>query len=146
MITGIPCGIIATWLIDTLGLRLSVILSAWLNCIGAVLRLVSAVDGIAEGAIVPLVFIGQTIAALAQPFVLFAPTKLSALWFGEDERAVSNMLATMGKVAFYLDIFLKNVYLILFLYDFLKCTLKIFLWYFEHIFLIEKNNFYWLKD
>lgn len=97
MITGIPCGIVATWLIDTLGLRLSVILSAWLNCIGAVLRLLSALEGIDEGAMVPLVFVGQSIAALAQPFVLFAPTKLSALWFSDDERAISNMLATMGK-------------------------------------------------
>ncbi|CAK8677998.1 unnamed protein product [Clavelina lepadiformis] len=94
MITGIPCGIVATWLIDTVGLRFSVILSAWLNGIGCVIRVISAIDGIAPSAKLPLVFIGQIIAAFAQPFVLFAPTKLSALWFKEDQRAISNMLAT----------------------------------------------------
>ena len=100
MITGIPCGVVATWLIDSFGLRYSVILSAWLNCIGAVLRVISAIGGIAEEAKLPLVFVGQTIAAFAQPFVLFAPTKLSALWFAEDERAVANMVATVGKYFF----------------------------------------------
>ena len=97
MITGIPCGVVATWLIDTIGLRFSVILSAWLNFLGAAVRVVSAIDGISESAMLPVVFVGQTVAALAQPFVLFAPTKLSALWFHEDERAVSNMIATVGK-------------------------------------------------
>ena len=97
MITGIPCGVVATWLIDSFGLRYSVILSAWLNCVGAVIRVISAVEGVPQDALLPLVFVGQTIAAFAQPFVLFAPTKLSALWFAEDERAVSNMLATVGK-------------------------------------------------
>ncbi|CAK8678000.1 solute carrier family 49 member A3-like isoform X2 [Clavelina lepadiformis] len=96
MITGIPCGIVATWLIDTVGLRFSVILSAWLNGIGCVIRVISAIDGIAPSAKLPLVFTGQIVAALAQPFVLFAPTKLSALWFKEDQRAISNMLATTG--------------------------------------------------
>ncbi|CAK8680793.1 unnamed protein product [Clavelina lepadiformis] len=96
MITGIPCGIAATWLIDTIGLRFSIILSAWLNGVGCVIRVVSAIDGIAPSAKLPLVFTGQIVAAFAQPFVLFAPTKLSALWFKEDQRAISNMLATTG--------------------------------------------------
>ena len=102
MITGIPCGVVATWLIDSIGLRFSVILSAWLNCIGAVIRVVSAVEGIAPDAMIPLVFLGQTVAAFAQPFVLFAPTKLSALWFAEDERAVANMIATVGKLLVFI--------------------------------------------
>nr|XP_002123744.1 solute carrier family 49 member A3 [Ciona intestinalis] len=96
MITGIPCGICATWLIDTIGLRFSIILSAWLNCIGCVIRVISAIDGILPSAMIPLVFVGQVIAAFAQPFMLFAPTKLAALWFKEDQRAVANMLATIA--------------------------------------------------
>ena len=109
MITGIPCGIIATWLIDSIGLRLSVIVGAWLNCIGCVIRAVSAIDGIMVSSKVPLVFTGQTIAALAQPFVLFAPTKLAALWFPEDQRAVANMLATICKlICFYKSSFIHE--------------------------------------
>uniref|UniRef100_H2Y906 Major facilitator superfamily (MFS) profile domain-containing protein n=1 Tax=Ciona savignyi TaxID=51511 RepID=H2Y906_CIOSA len=106
MITGIPCGICATWMIDTLGLRFSIILGAWLNCIGCVLRVISAISGIATSAMLPLVFLGQIIAAFAQPFMLFAPTKLAALWFKEDQRAIANMLATIANP---LGIMLANI-------------------------------------
>jgi len=41
--------------------------------------------------------IGQTIASLAQPFVLNSPTKLAALWFGANERATANMFASLCK-------------------------------------------------
>ena len=95
MVTGIPCGIVATWLLDTLGLKISIILGAWLNCAGCVIRIVTAIDGISESSRVPVLFVGQTLAALAQPFVLFAPTKLAALWFPEEQRAISNTLATI---------------------------------------------------
>ena len=40
---------------------------------------------------------GQTLAALAQPFLLSSPTKLAALWFGADERATANMIASLSK-------------------------------------------------
>ncbi|XP_077972584.1 solute carrier family 49 member A3-like [Styela clava] len=106
MITGIPCGIIATWLLDTFGLRASIVLSAWLNFLGSIFRIVSAVDGISEDARVPLVFVGTTLAALAQPFMLFAPTKLAALWFPENQRATANMVATMSNP---LGIMLANI-------------------------------------
>jgi len=96
MVTGIPCGIVATWLLDTLGLKISIILGAWLNCAGCVVRIVTAIDGISESSRVPVLFVGQTLAALAQPFVLFAPTKLAALWFPEEQRAISNTLATIS--------------------------------------------------
>lgn len=95
MITGIPCGFIATWLIDTFGLRLSVILGSWLNGVGCIIRLLSAVEAF-DDAKLALAFTGQTVAALAQPFMLFAPAKLAAIWFAEDQRAVANMLATIA--------------------------------------------------
>ena len=44
---------------------------------------------------VVLLFFGQILAACAQPFVLFTPTKVSTLWFPSNERAVANMLASM---------------------------------------------------
>lgn len=96
MVTGIPCGVVATWLLDSIGLRMSVILGAWLNFVGCSLRVVSAIDSIAVGSRVPVLFVGQTIAALAQPFILFAPTKLAALWFPDNQRAIANMLATIS--------------------------------------------------
>lgn len=36
------------------------------------------------------------LAAIAQPFIMFAPTKLAALWFAGDQRATANMIASMG--------------------------------------------------
>lgn len=95
MITAIPCGFIATWLLDTFGLRGSIVMAAWLNFLGSLMRIVSALDGISDDARLPLVFFGTVLAALAQPFMLFAPTKLAALWFADDQRATANMLATM---------------------------------------------------
>ena len=44
--------------------------------------------------------IGQTLAALAQPFLLGSPTKLAALWFGADERATANMIASLSEFHF----------------------------------------------
>ena len=40
---------------------------------------------------------GQTLASLAQPFLLGSPTKLAALWFGADERTTANMVASLSK-------------------------------------------------
>jgi FLVCR family MFS transporter 7 len=56
--------------------------------------------------------VGQVICAAAQPFVLFAPTKLASLWFGEKERATANMITSMGKFAG--QILYMFVYLLLF--------------------------------
>ena len=49
----IPFSFIASWTLDTHGLRFSVILSAWLNCVDCVLRTTSAVNGIAAGSRLP---------------------------------------------------------------------------------------------
>ena len=40
--------------------------------------------------------LGQVLTACAQPFLLYAPTKLANLWFGPKERAFCTMLASMG--------------------------------------------------
>ena len=56
--------------------------------------------------------VGQVICATAQPFVLFAPTKLASLWFGEKERATANMIASMGN--FFCTDFVGFVYCVFF--------------------------------
>ncbi|XP_064629895.1 solute carrier family 49 member A3-like [Lineus longissimus] len=105
LVASIPCGFFATWLLDSLGLRTGLITGAWINLIGSVLRLVSGLN-VPEAAAYPLVIIGQTIAACAQPFLLFAPTKLAALWFEENHRATANMIASMSNP---LGILLANI-------------------------------------
>lgn len=39
---------------------------------------------------------GQILTACAQPFLLYAPTKLASYWFGPKERAFCTMLASLG--------------------------------------------------
>lgn len=44
----------------------------------------------------PVTFAGQVLASVAQPFVMFIPTKLAAYWFPENQRAIANTLASMS--------------------------------------------------
>ena len=44
-----------------------------------------------------IVFVGQSMCALAQSFILSAPTKMAATWFGEKERGTANMIASICK-------------------------------------------------
>ena len=40
--------------------------------------------------------VGQFLTACAQPFMLYAPTKLAAFWFGPNERAICTNFASIG--------------------------------------------------
>lgn len=73
-------------------------MSAWLNGIGNFLRNVSTFGGISLELRFWILLAGQTLAAISQPFVMFAPTKLAALWFPDSQRATANMLASMGRL------------------------------------------------
>ncbi|CAI9738735.1 solute carrier family 49 member A3-like isoform X1 [Octopus vulgaris] len=94
LIATVPFGIAAIWLMDSVGLRSSIILSALLNCLGSILRVVSCY--IPPGSSFPVLITGQTLAACAQPFILISPTKMAALWFKDNQRATANMLASMA--------------------------------------------------
>nr|XP_033773990.1 solute carrier family 49 member A3 isoform X2 [Geotrypetes seraphini] len=97
LIITIPFGLVTSWILDTTGLKFSVILSSWLNMIGSVIRFLSTVDFIAQGSSrYVCLLIGQCFCAAAQPLVLFSPTKLAALWFPEHQRAIANMISSMS--------------------------------------------------
>ncbi|XP_013856611.1 major facilitator superfamily domain-containing protein 7, partial [Austrofundulus limnaeus] len=96
MVVAIPVSFGTTWLLDTCGLRVTLVLGAWLNMLGALLRFIATLDLPDSDLVFPLVMLGQTLGALAQPLVIFAPTKLAALWFPDHQRATANMLASMS--------------------------------------------------
>uniref|UniRef100_A0A8C7IJL5 Solute carrier family 49 member 3 n=1 Tax=Oncorhynchus kisutch TaxID=8019 RepID=A0A8C7IJL5_ONCKI len=96
MVVAIPLSFGTTWMLDTLGLRITLVLGSWLNMLGAVLRFVSVLGSLVSAAKFPVVMGGQTLCALAQPLVIFTPTKLAALWFPEHQRATANMIASMS--------------------------------------------------
>eukprot|EP00043_Microstomoeca_roanoka_P001538 m.33335 g.33335 ORF g.33335 m.33335 type:complete len:480 (+) comp10875_c0_seq2:116-1555(+) len=95
MIVSIPFGFAGTWCLNTLGLRKSLTLAAWLNGFGAALRWVGDFLPTAHEKLI-VVTIGQGIAACSQPIFLDSPTLLAATWFGEHERAEANMLASVA--------------------------------------------------
>ncbi|XP_077588503.1 solute carrier family 49 member A3 [Stigmatopora nigra] len=94
MVVSIPLSLGTTWMLDTLGLRLTLILGSWLNMFGALLRIFCP----SPFAYIyyPVVMAGQVLAALAQPLIIFTPTKMAALWFPDHQRATANMLASMA--------------------------------------------------
>lgn len=71
------------------------ILGSWLNMLGAVLRFCVTPFGLDASRRYTVVMLGQTLGALAQPLIIFTPTKQAALWFPDHQRATANMIATM---------------------------------------------------
>lgn len=66
---------------------------------GAAVRILSGAAFMPKNSRFVVVMIGQTSAALAQPFLLGSPTKLAAVWFGADERATANMIASLSELS-----------------------------------------------
>lgn len=105
LVVAIPAGLVAIWMLDSVGLRWATILCAWLNFAGSVLR---SLPSMIKGTPAPFAFLmgGQSLCALAQTLVIFSPAKLAALWFPEHQRATANMVGTMANP---LGILLANV-------------------------------------
>ncbi|KAM6227536.1 solute carrier family 49 member A3 isoform 3-T3 [Spheniscus humboldti] len=107
LLISIPFGLVATWVLDSVGLRCAVILSAWLNMTGSIIRMLSVLKFLSLGSqSYWYLFIGQCLCALAQPLIIFSPTKLAALWFPDHQRATANMIASMSNP---LGILIANV-------------------------------------
>ncbi|KAM9377913.1 solute carrier family 49 member A3 isoform 2-T2 [Pholidichthys leucotaenia] len=106
MVVAIPLSFGTTWMLDTLGLRITLILGSWLNMLGALLRFLGTLRVESVKIQYPLVMGGQTLGALAQPLIIFAPTKLAALWFPDHQRATANTIASMSNP---LGILLANI-------------------------------------
>lgn len=97
MVAFFPCGFLASWVLDARGLRMGVVTGAWLNATGAAIRIISGLNVVRQHQQqFIVVMLGQALAASAQPFLLNAPTKLAANWFGDKERATANMLSSLA--------------------------------------------------
>jgi FLVCR family MFS transporter 7 len=98
MIIAIPSGFFSFWFIDNFGIRTSINLGSWFNLIGAVIKVLTSLDS-ADGK--PLIdknnayavlMVGQSLCALAQPFLIFISAKFANSWFAEDQRAIADAL------------------------------------------------------
>ncbi|XP_042349634.1 solute carrier family 49 member A3 [Plectropomus leopardus] len=106
MVVAIPFSLGTTWMLDTVGLRVTMILGAWLNMFGALLRFLGTPPEEQFHYRYYFAMLGQLLGAFAQPLVIFTPTKLAALWFPEHQRATANMIASMSNP---LGILLANI-------------------------------------
>ena len=76
-------------------------LGAVFNVVGSLVRYLSTLHPIIcssvphAGYIVAI--IGQVFTACAQPFLLYAPATLAAVWFGTHERALCTGISSVGK-------------------------------------------------
>ncbi|EEB10749.1 conserved hypothetical protein [Pediculus humanus corporis] len=91
MITYIPLIFPASWVLSKYGLRTACIIGATGNCLGAWIKVASADPGMFN-----VTFIGQTIVAVSQVFVLSVPARLAAVWFGADEVSSACSIGVFG--------------------------------------------------
>ncbi|KAG0242679.1 hypothetical protein BGW41_003782 [Actinomortierella wolfii] len=81
------------------GLKKSLLFGSIIQVIGALIRFlakfVSASEGNNAGRLA-MTFVGQLIAAAAQPFFLNAPPKYAAMWFSESGRTTATMIGSVA--------------------------------------------------
>ncbi|KAF0300149.1 Feline leukemia virus subgroup C receptor-related protein 2 [Amphibalanus amphitrite] len=91
MVVYVPLIFPATWLIDKKGLRVPILLGSFGTMLAAWIKV---------GSLSPdrfyVTFIGQTVAAVAQIFVLGIPAKLAAVWFGQDQVSSACAIGVFG--------------------------------------------------
>ncbi|KAG0716335.1 hypothetical protein GWK47_009945 [Chionoecetes opilio] len=96
LFVSIPFCFIATLSVDQLGLKPAIQIGAILNSVGAVTRAAATAGLLPKQAEFPVCLAGQVVAAMAQPFLLFIPTKVSQSWFPETSRALSTTIMSMS--------------------------------------------------
>ncbi|TKR58255.1 hypothetical protein L596_029724 [Steinernema carpocapsae] len=104
MMCTIPVGVFAMWAGRFFGLRWAILIAAWSNGLGTILRLGS--NFVPPEFRFALGMTGQGIAAIAYPFIMFLPTKVAASWFPENQRALAT---TIGIMSNPLGVFLANL-------------------------------------
>jgi MFS family permease len=90
----IPASIVLAFLRVRWGLRTCLVAGASIQCLGAILRYVACV--VQPSHSFPLLLLGQTLAALAQPVYTNLPAMLSATWFPAQDRALATVAATLA--------------------------------------------------
>ncbi|XP_034755253.1 feline leukemia virus subgroup C receptor-related protein 1 [Etheostoma cragini] len=91
MVVYIPLIFPATWLLDRKGLRLTALLGAGLNCIGAWLKCASV-----SPELFGVTVTAQVVCSVAQVFILGLPSRVASVWFGPGEVSTACATAVLG--------------------------------------------------
>ncbi|XP_053684189.1 feline leukemia virus subgroup C receptor-related protein 2 [Sabethes cyaneus] len=91
MILYIPLIFPASWILDKLGLRIAAISGVLGTCLGAWIKCFSVRPDLFW-----VGFIGQSIVAASQVFILSLPAKVAAVWFGPDQVSSACSIGVFG--------------------------------------------------
>ena len=91
MLCYIPLVFPAMFLLDSRGLKLSIVLGGLLTTLGSLLKCLAL-----RPHLFPLAMLAQTVCAIAQAFTLSVPARLSALWFGTAQLALATSIGVFG--------------------------------------------------
>ncbi|KAL1396194.1 hypothetical protein pipiens_001252 [Culex pipiens pipiens] len=94
MILYIPLIFPASWILDKLGLRIAAISGVLGTCLGAWIKCFSV-----QPDLFWVGFIGQSIVAASQVFILSLPAKVAAVWFGPDQVSSACSIGVFGNQA-----------------------------------------------
>uniref|UniRef100_A0A183BSU9 MFS domain-containing protein n=1 Tax=Globodera pallida TaxID=36090 RepID=A0A183BSU9_GLOPA len=92
-LVGVLTGLVGMFVTDRFGIRISCHFAAALNLAGAILRVISSIPSLDRHRRLPVLYFGQTVAAMSQPFFLCLSPKVAEHWFGEHQRALANSLS-----------------------------------------------------
>uniref|UniRef100_A0A1B6E568 Choline/ethanolamine transporter FLVCR1 n=1 Tax=Clastoptera arizonana TaxID=38151 RepID=A0A1B6E568_9HEMI len=91
MVVYIPLIFPASWFLDKVGLKITLITGAFINCLAAWIKVPSTSPDLFY-----VSFIGQVLAGISQLFVLNVPSALAALWFGPEEVSSACSIGVFG--------------------------------------------------
>ncbi|XP_037046859.1 feline leukemia virus subgroup C receptor-related protein 2 [Bradysia coprophila] len=91
MILYIPLIFPASWFLDKVGLRTTAICGSLGTCIGAWIKVFSV-----DPNLFYVGFIGQSIVAASQVFILSLPARIAAVWFGPDQVSSACSVGVFG--------------------------------------------------
>lgn len=81
----------STWLLETKGMRVTLLLGSVFNCAGAWIKVASARPDLYW-----VTALGQCLCAVTQVLILGIPPQLAAVWFGENEVSSACSIGVLG--------------------------------------------------
>jgi FLVCR family MFS transporter 7 len=95
LINFVVLSIPTSFMVKQKGLRFSLIAGSTFNMIGGVVRALGDYTSTPSTKL-GILFLGQILAAVSQPVIVSCPTVLAAIWFGENERGLANMIGSVS--------------------------------------------------